>query len=122
MCTRAERHAPQPRGHAPQPRGHAPQPQGHRAKNGGADEKNRFFFDFSSVPGKIYFDLLDLLNGAWSTPVSTTTVVDRDCFFCQWCDDLNFRGGVGVQSVMTTAPTRYVPFNACVLTMKGQFG
>ena len=49
----------------------------------------------------------DLLNGAFSTPVSTTTVVLRDLFFGEWMDEMDEGGGgVGFQSVMMTAPCR----------------
>ena len=40
----------------------------------------------------------DLLNGAFSTPVSTTMVVGRDLFFGEWMDKVNF-GGEGVPNL-----------------------
>ena len=56
----------------------------------------------------------DLLNGAVSTPVSTTTVVGRDLFFREWMDekDGGGGGGPGVQSVISTVPFRYIPLEA----------
>ena len=55
----------------------------------------------------------DLLNGASSTTVSTTTVVGRDLFFREWRDEMDEGGGVvGVQSVITTPPIRSISLNA----------
>ena len=55
----------------------------------------------------------DLLNGAVSTPVSTTTVVGRDLFFREWMDEMDEGGGgAGVQSVIITVPSRYISLNA----------
>jgi hypothetical protein len=55
----------------------------------------------------------DLLNGAFSTPVSTTTVVLRDLFFGEWMDEMDEGGGgVGVQSVIPTVPFRSISLNA----------
>ena len=52
----------------------------------------------------------DLLNGAVSTPVSTTTVVGRDLFFGEWMDKKD--GGGGVQSVRIIPPFRSISLNA----------
>jgi hypothetical protein len=53
----------------------------------------------------------DLLNGAVSTPVSTTTVVGRDLFFFgEWMDKKD--GGGGVQSVRIIPPFRSISLNA----------
>ena len=36
--------------------------------------------------------IVNLDNGAFSTPVSTTTVVGRDLFFHEWMDEVNGGG------------------------------
>ena len=85
-----------------------------------------FFFSFSLFDGVFIFcslsllsslslsELLgDLLNGAVSTPVSTTTVVLRDLIFREWRDEMDGGGGGGgSQSVLITAPLRYISLNA----------
>ena len=55
----------------------------------------------------------DLLNGAFSAPVSTTTVVLRDLFFGEWRDEMDEGVGVvGVQSVIITVPFRSISLDA----------
>ena len=69
--------------------------------------------------------LEDLLNVAdvSRTPVSTTTVVGRDLFFGEWMDEVNFGGGgVGVQSVIITAPFRSISLNAGALAAQRNSG
>ena len=76
-------------------------------------------FSFSSLS-----ELLgDLLNGAVSTPVSTTTVVGRDLFFREWRDEMDEGGGgVGSQSVRITVPIRYISLNAGALAAQRNSG
>ena len=98
-----------------------------------------FSFSFSLFDGVLVFDLDaplslflfsslsellgDLLNGASSTPVSTTTVVGRDLFFGEWMDEVNGGGGiVGVQSVRITVPSRYISLNGCALAAQRNSG
>ena len=70
-----------------------------------------------------YLRLLgDLLNGAVSTPVSTTTVVLRDLFFREWRDEMDGGGGGGVQSVNITGPIRYISLNAGALAAQRNSG
>ena len=65
----------------------------------------------------------DLLNGAVSTPVSTTTVVGRDLFFGEWMDDVNGGGGgPGGQSVIITVTIRYISLNGCALAAQRNSG
>ena len=74
----------------------------------------------------------DLLNGASSTPVSTTMVVGRDLFFGEWMDKVNIGGGdvgavarhgrVCVQSVIITLPFCSVSLNACALAAQRNSG
>ena len=76
-------------------------------------------FSFSSLSVL----LGDLLNGAVSTPVSTTTVVGRDLFFREWRDEVNEGGGgVGVQSVRSTVPFRYISLDAGALAAQRNSG
>ena len=64
----------------------------------------------------------DLLNGASSTPVSTTTVVSRDLFFGEWMDEKDGGGGGGVQSVIITPPFRSISLNAGALAAQRNSG
>ena len=53
--------------------------------------------------------IVNLVNGAASTPVSITPVILRDLFFGEWMDEMEGAGGVaGVQSVTVSEIT--VPF------------
>ena len=69
------------------------------------------------------FSLFSLSELPPSTPVSTTTVVGRDLFFGEWKYEVNGAGGgVGVQSVRTTVPTRYISLNGCALAAQRNSG
>ena len=70
--------------------------------------------------------IVNLGNGAGTTPVSTTTVVLRDSFFREWMDKMD-EGGVvlstvGVQSVRRTAPLRSISLDAGVLAAQRNSG